>query len=154
MDCIVHGVAKSQTLLSTFHFHGLATANRELLLKGHIWGLQLLSFFAMCSLVMSLNSYSPVEILSLKLYLEWVTTSFHGVTWCQKIWVLSWSCHLSISQCWFFRVFTCFIYKTDILHREIMVYRAEVCFVSFSFFFFLLWSLPLCAYLEKVTSPF
>lgn len=51
----------------------------------------------------------------------------------------------------FFRVFTCFICKTDILHREIMVYRAEVCFVSF---FIMLWSLPLCAYLGLVTSPF
>ena len=30
MDCIVHGVTKSQTQLSNFHFHGLATANREL----------------------------------------------------------------------------------------------------------------------------
>ena len=76
----VHGVAKSRTLLSNFHFHSLATANHELLLQGHILGLQLLSFFAMCSLVMSLNSYSPVEILSLNLYLEWVPTSFHGVT--------------------------------------------------------------------------
>ena len=39
MDCIIHGVAKSRTLLSDFHFHSLATANRDLLLKGHIWGL-------------------------------------------------------------------------------------------------------------------
>ena len=103
----------------------------------------------MCSLVMPLNSYSPVEILSLNLYLEWVTTSFQvkdGVTWwkwyeCEKTWVLSCSCHLPVSQCWFSVVFTCFTCKTDILHREIMVYRAEVCFVLFCFV--LLWSLPL-----------
>ena len=36
MDCIVHGVTKCQTQLSDFHFHSLATANCDLLLKGHI----------------------------------------------------------------------------------------------------------------------
>ena len=32
----------------------------------------------MCSLVMSLNSYSPVEVLSLCLFFKWLTTRFSG----------------------------------------------------------------------------
>ena len=48
MDCIVHGVARSQTLLSDFHFfHLLFNALVEYLSKTSLWGVTFCSYVKM-----------------------------------------------------------------------------------------------------------